>query len=73
MKLKPYRRKHELSQQDMAHQLRCTQGWFSRLELGLVKPSAELAVRIEKITNGEVPRWEYRRDLWEKPGRQQLK
>lgn len=31
------------------------------------KVSAELAVSIEQATNGEVPRWKLRPDLWEAP------
>ena len=29
--------------------------------------SAELAMSIEKATDGQVPRWEMRPDLWDRP------
>lgn len=29
--------------------------------------SAELAVGIERATNGEIPRWQIRPDLWDAP------
>ena len=43
-----------------------TEGRLSQL-LGGERPSPELAIRIHRITNGELPASKLRPDLWRKP------
>lgn len=53
--LSQYLRKHRIRQMDFAEAVGVTQGVISRLVSGTVKPSLDLAVRIERATGGVVP------------------
>jgi DNA-binding transcriptional regulator YdaS (Cro superfamily) len=48
----------------MSHTLGITKTWLSLIMNGSKKPSAKLAIAIEKYTNGSVSRKELRPDLF---------
>jgi DNA-binding transcriptional regulator YdaS (Cro superfamily) len=48
----------------MSHTLGITKTWLSLIMNGSKKPSAKLAIAIEKYTNGSVNRKELRPDLF---------
>jgi DNA-binding transcriptional regulator YdaS (Cro superfamily) len=53
------------SKAKMAEDLGISRNWLSRLIYGTGKPSAEVAVGIERVTNGFIKRGELRPDLYE--------
>lgn len=50
-----YLKTEGVKQETLAERLGVTQGTISRLKCDAAKPSLELAVQIERITNGAVP------------------
>lgn len=53
--LATHRRDHNLSQRDFAQLVRVDQSVISRIEKGVIRPSLDLALRIDEVTNGAVP------------------
>lgn len=54
MKLRQYRKAKGLTQEQFAKEAGVSQSYLSEIENG-GRPGFELAARIERITNGEVP------------------
>jgi plasmid maintenance system antidote protein VapI len=52
------------SQADLAALCGCAQQHISKLLNKEVSITAEMAVKIEKATEGRIPRWQARPDLW---------
>ena len=52
--LRVYRQRNKLTQSSMAKKVGITQVFLSLLENGIRKPSKEIALSIEKATNGEI-------------------
>ena len=51
-----WRNERKLSQVEASERLGLEdQGWYSKLERGFRKPGRSLAVRIEQVTDGQVP------------------
>jgi DNA-binding transcriptional regulator YdaS (Cro superfamily) len=65
MNLKDYCQLH--TQAKLARDLRITPGMVYQWLSGRRKIGANTAIRIEQATQGAVPRWELRPDLWERP------
>ncbi|MDD3759789.1 MAG: YdaS family helix-turn-helix protein [Acidithiobacillus sp.] len=65
MNLKDYCQLH--TQAKLARALRITPGMVYQWLSGRRKIGANTAIRIEQATQGAVPRWELRPDLWERP------
>lgn len=65
MKLSAYLKKHRISQQSFAKSVGVTQGmvwhWLNGYPV-----TAERALKIEEVTNGEVDRSDLRSDLWKR-------
>ncbi len=53
--LRTFLKENGLRQAEFAERVGTTQGMISRLVSGVVVPSLDLAVRIERITDGAVP------------------
>lgn len=56
MKLKIYRKLNKLTLKDLASQVSCTPAMISYIECGQRRPSADLALKIEKVCGGKVTR-----------------
>ena len=55
------------SQEKLAKSMGCSQSRVSRLLLEQQQIEAEDAVAIERATDGQIPRWRMRPDLWTQP------
>ena len=55
------------SQEALARAMGSSQSRISRLLLEQQKVEAEDAIAIERATNGQIPRWRLRPDLWSQP------
>ncbi|MCL4525208.1 MAG: helix-turn-helix domain-containing protein [Gammaproteobacteria bacterium] len=65
MNLQQYCQLH--TQATLARSLGVTPGMIYQWLSGRRRIGAETAVRIEQATQGAIPRWELRPDLWERP------
>jgi transcriptional regulator with XRE-family HTH domain len=64
--MKAYRERHGLTLAQLGDFLGVTKPAVFKWERGL-GPSPAMAIEIEKLTGGELPRWELRPDLWSAP------
>lgn len=64
-----YRARHGLSQEQFGNLVNVQKPAVSKWEDN-VRPSPQKALEIEKATNGEVPTWKLRPDLWPAPEQQ---
>lgn len=55
------------SQPKLARSSGLSQQHISKLVRGQRSPTAEVAVALERATNGAIGRWEIRPDLWDPP------
>lgn len=55
------------SQEKLAKAINSSQSRVSRLLLGQQRLEAEDAIAIERATDGQIPRWRLRPDLWSQP------
>jgi len=63
--IKTARIKNKITQAEFAARVGCTQGFVSAMELGLEKPSPQLAKRIKQEFSIEL--WELRPDVYDPP------
>lgn len=59
------------SQGRLAQAIGSSQSAVSRMLLKDIPVAAEVAVAIERATNGVIPRWQLRPDLWDAPASEQ--
>ncbi len=55
------------SQAALARHCDCAQQTISKMLLRQISIAPILAKKIDEVTNGKVPRWQLRPDLWEAP------
>ena len=65
--LKTYRAQHDLSLQNFADLLGVQGTTISKIETGRQPASAKMAIEIERVTGGVVPRHILRPDFWDAP------
>lgn len=64
--IRHFRANKGLTQEQLGQLVGVQKSAVSKWEVG-VAPSASSAIRIEEATNGAVPRWVLRPDLWQRP------
>jgi DNA-binding transcriptional regulator YdaS (Cro superfamily) len=64
--IKAYRDRHGMTLAEMGALIGVGKAAIFKWEHGL-RPPASRAIDIEQATNGELPRWELRPDLWTPP------
>jgi len=64
--IRAYRNNQGLTQSQLAELVGVKKAAVSKWEVGN-GPSAAAAIRLEQVSDGAVPRWLVRPDLWERP------
>jgi len=62
-----FRRAKNLTLEQFGNLVGVQKAAVSKWEKGIAGPSPTKAIEIERATEGELPRWQVRPDLWQEP------